>query len=315
MLARFGAEGSMSGFSGNTYVSFTNSDPNTTANPDTIYKDPGTTGAYFNVYDPTNEVFQYISISGADTTSVFTVSVTNGSLLLNGVSYTSYSNTVGNAATTLNQLVFVPDTTNPGRATVTLSVADSGTVVGTSESFYVQCFTAGTLIATPDGARVVESLRPGDLVLNAAGTPRAVKFLGHRTLDLTKSPEHAPVRFPAGSIADGVPSRDLRVSPDHAIAFDGVLIPARALIGDVAQQEQADSVVYYHIMVDGHDLVIAENTPCETLLDADDPVGFDNNDDAPITDVFLAPCLPRVTQGEAVEAARAQMRARALAAV
>ena len=59
-------------------------------------------------------------------------------------------------------------------------------------------------------------------------------------------------------------------------------------------------------------IVIANGAPCETLLDADDPVGFDNAADAPITDVFLAPCLPRVSQGEAVEAIRARIRARAL---
>ena len=295
----------MSGFANFSYVTFSNTDPNTTAGGG-VYKDPGNSGAYFNVYGPTNEVFQYISISSnADPNAQFTVTITGGSLSLAGtVLGTSYSNNVSNAAGTLNQLVFTPDPSVTSGAVVQISVANSGNIIGTTDTFYVYCFAQGTHIACPGGERLVEYLQAGDLVLNAAGESRAVRYVGRRTLNLRRTPQHAPVRIPAGCLGDGLPKRDLRVSPDHAIAFDGILVPASALLGTVIRQEAGESVVYYHIQLDAHELVLAEGTPCETLLDADDPLGFDNADEAVISDIFLSPCLPRLSQGPEVERIR-----------
>ena len=305
----------MSGFSGPlTYVTITNSDPNTTPNLTSIYENANT-GNYYNVSSPTSEIFQYISVSNASPQEQVTISVTSGTLTYPGslTGATSYTTLVGDLSANVSGLVFVPD---PGSTStkVTISVPSSGlpNVGGWTDTYYVYCFAEGTMIACPEGERPVESLLPGEMVLNAAGVARPVRFIGRRELSFAERSEHAPVRLPAGCLADGVPSRDLRVSPDHAIAIDGVLVTARALIGDAIKQEDVDSVVYYHIQLDGHDVVIADGAPCETLLDADDPVGFDNAADAPITDVFLAPCLPRVSQGETVEAIRARIRARAL---
>lgn len=307
----------MSDFSGLTYVTITNSDPNTTPDPSAIYEN-ASTGNYYNVSSSTGEIFQYISIANANPYAVVTVTVSAGSLWFLGSNQgTSFTTTV-NELSNLQQLVFNPNVgtpPGPSGAQVTISVPNPGNgVVGGSDVYYVFCFAEGTMIACPEGERAVESLLPGEMVLNAAGVARPVRFIGRRELSFAERSEHAPVRLPAGCLADGVPSRDLRVSPDHAIAIDGVLVTARALIGDVIKQENVDSVVYYHIQLDGHDVVIANGAPCETLLDADDPVGFDNAADAPITDVFLAPCMPRVSQGETVEAIRDRIRARALVA-
>ncbi len=295
----------MSGFADFSYVTVSNTDPNTIAT-DGIYKNPGDAGAYFNVYGPTNEVFAYIAISSnADPSTQFTVTITGGSLSLNGMALgTSYSNSVGTAASTLNQLVFTPDPSVTSGAVVQISVANSGNIIGTTDSFYVYCFAQGTHIACPGGERLVEYLQAGDLVLNAKGAPRVVRFVGRRSLNLRRTPQHAPVRIPAGCLGDGLPRRDLRVSPDHAIAFDGILVPANALLGTVIRQEAVESVVYYHIQLDAHELVLAEGTPCETLLDADDPRGFDNADEAVMSDIFLSPCLPRMRQGPEVERIR-----------
>ena len=305
-------------------VTIVNNDPNTTPSPTGGYEAAGP-GNYYNVSSPTNEIFQYISISNASQFTTVQVQISSGSLYLNGNfvggqfgnTNVPFSTSVGRVATTLNQLVYVPDPANPpgpAGVQVTISVADSGIsgVGAGSDTFTIFCFAAGTMIACPEGERAVETLQPGEMVLNAAGEACPVRFIGRRELSFAERSEHAPVRLPAGCLSDGVPSRDLRVSPDHAIAIDGVLVTARALLGDVIKQENVDSVVYYHIQLDGHDIVIANGAPCETLLDADDPVGFDNAADAPITDVFLAPCLPRVSQGEAVEVIRTRIRARAL---
>jgi hypothetical protein len=306
----------------NLPISIVNDDTNTVVGGGIYYDSTST--SYFNVTAPTNEVFKYIVVSGfaVSSSTSYTIQVTNGSLeTYNGSVYTpvgttvggvvDYTNTLGSTvpgSESLNSLWFVPVSGTVATVTITASAA-GGTY---QDLFYVECFAEGTRIACPEGERAVETLRPGEMVLTSAGVARPVSFIGRRTLDLTQDPINAPVRIPAGAIADGVPSRDLRVSPDHAVMMENVLIPARSLIGDAVVQERGESVTYYHIQLESHDIVLAENTPCETLLNTDDPSNFDNADEAVITDAFLAPCLPRVTQGQAVEAARNHIRARML---
>jgi hypothetical protein len=147
-------------------------------------------------------------------------------------------------------------------------------------------------------------------VLTANGEAKPVRFLGVRRVDLAATPEYSPICIPADALADGVPSRDLRVSPEHAIMAQGVLVPAISLIGGAIVQETLDEVSYYHIQLDEHDVVIANGAPCETLLDTDDHSSFDNAEEGFVSIAYLTPCLPRVTQGPVVDSIRAAIDAR-----
>ena len=71
--------------------------------------------------------------------------------------------------------------------------------------------------------------------------------------------------------------RNLRLSPDHAVFVDGVLIPVRYLInGRTIVQERVDQVTYYHVELPAHDVIIAEGLPCETYLDTGNRSAFAN---------------------------------------
>ncbi len=310
-----------------TPVSVTNNDPNKAPNGNAVYQSSSNQN-FFNVFSTTPDVFSYLTISNPySPTSLVTVSVAEGTISLTaaaGASYVTvisstqiqfqaqYASTVFNTTTPV-LLYTPPNGISLGISPDLVTVYVAGDSIGRdsfTDTYYIQCFVPGTMIAVPDGERAIETLAVGDMVLTAKGDAAPVRFIGHRALDLTSAPEHSPVLIPAGALADGIPSRDLRVSPDHAIAIDGVLVTARALLGGAIRQENVDQVMYYHIQLDGHEVIIADGTPCETLLDGHDPVGFDNANEAVITDVFLAPCLPRMSQGEAVEAIRAKIRAR-----
>ncbi|MFC0410609.1 Hint domain-containing protein, partial [Roseomonas elaeocarpi] len=131
------------------------------------------------------------------------------------------------------------------------------------------CYARGTRILTDRGEVPVEELREGDRVrvLLGDGGFRPVRWVGHRRVALRHHPmpERArPVRFRAGSLAEGVPHRDLVVSPDHALFLGGVLVHAETLInGATVVQEEVAEVEYFHVELDAHDVMVAEGAAAE----------------------------------------------------
>jgi hypothetical protein len=151
----------------------------------------------------------------------------------------------------------------------------------TAAQIDVFCFMAGTLIRTPDGEAAVETLKRGDLVLTADGASKPVRWVGRQTVSaIFGDPlRNWPIRVKAGALADNVPSRDLLLSPDHALLVGGVLIQASALVNgtSIVRESKVPSVfVYYHVELDDHSLILAENTPAETFIDNADRLNFDN---------------------------------------
>ena len=143
------------------------------------------------------------------------------------------------------------------------------------------CFMAGTMIRTPDGVVAVETLKRGDLVLTHDGRSVPVDWLGIQTVSLMFADRIRvlPVMVKAGAIADNVPSRDLLISPDHALLIDGALIQAGALVNGTSIVRVTDVpkvFTYYHVEVDDHSLILAENAPAETFVDNVDRLNFDN---------------------------------------
>ena len=151
------------------------------------------------------------------------------------------------------------------------------------------CFVLGTRIATAAGDVRVEEMAPGMQVLRAGGGEAEVVWVGHRRVDCTRHPrpdEVWPVRIVAGAFARGVPSRDLLLSPDHAVfakggSGGGVLIPVRHLVnGRTVRQERADSVTYFHVELAVHDVLLAEGLACESYLDTGNRGAFANGGEA-----------------------------------
>jgi hypothetical protein len=156
--------------------------------------------------------------------------------------------------------------------------ADAGGT-GTTVS-YVACFAAGTRIDTPGGPVPVETLRVGDTVNTACGAARRVVWLGHRGIDCRRHArprEVWPVRVMAGAFGARLPRRDLWLSPDHAVFVDDVLIPIRYLInGASVVQEAVGRVVYWHVELARHAVIVAEGLPCESYLDTGNRGAFGN---------------------------------------
>jgi exo-beta-1,3-glucanase (GH17 family) len=164
--------------------------------------------------------------------------------------------------------------------------ANSGTVYmsstfETAVTSLLSCFLRGTDIATPDGERAVETLRPDDFVLTASGEACPIVWIGSRSID-TRGHRHPakvwPVRVRAGAFAENCPHRDLYLSPDHAVFLEGVLVPVGCLIDGVGiQQQPMATVAYYHIELPQHDLLLANGLLTESYLDVADRSNFENS--------------------------------------
>ena len=189
------------------------------------------------------------------------------------------------------------------------------------------CFVSGTLIKTARGDTVVEALQIGEVVLTAMGAEREIKWIGHRTIDCRNHPrphETMPVRIGAHAFGDCRPSRDLFVSPGHSICVDvlgEVLIPAIALVnGSTIQQVDVETVTYWHVELESHDVILAENLPAESYLEMGNRSFFK---DADVVDLVASPdadpvllthadfCRPFVNSGPVLDAVTTQLRRRA----
>ncbi len=182
----------------------------------------------------------------------------------------------------------------------TLSLSDNGTIVDrlvlaepasfTSGSFLldsdhalgtditVECFLAGTAIATEHGPRPVESLRVGERVITLFGGTQEIRAVERRQygISATSSDRLRPVKIAAGALGRNLPVRDLYVSPDHALYLQGVLVPAQLLIDGLAitQPRIEGRTDYYHVEVDPHDVIFAEGAATESYLNIGKGSGY-----------------------------------------
>jgi hypothetical protein len=165
------------------------------------------------------------------------------------------------------------------------------------------CFLAGTHLLTPTGEVEVDGLSIGDLIATERGEARAIRWIGRIRVDRQGgAPWHAdamPVRVAKDAFGKDSPHRDLYLSRSHMVHLNGVLIPVGDLINGrtiVAVDVPGDQIVYYHVELETHDVLVAEGAPCESFLTtARKLVPFDNADEyyelfgAPAD---MAPCAP-----------------------
>ncbi len=199
------------------------------------------------------------------------------------------------------------------------SITD-GAVTITSD---LPCFLRGTRISTLRGDVAVEDLRIGDLLITAVGGAQPVKWIGTRAYITRLVHEHhrttvMPVRITAGALGEASPVRDLFVSPEHLICIDNVLVPAGKLLNGttITRCESFEVVQYFHVELPLHSVIYAEGAPAESFLDTGNRNMFSNVLDYLDLGCSLnappqGPCLPVVTEGEPLAAARARLTDRA----
>ena len=152
---------------------------------------------------------------------------------------------------------------------------------GTGGTDITLCFYSGTRLATPDGEIAVEHIRPGTLLRTAGGKSLPVRWLGRSEISTRfADPLRAlPVRIRAGALGNGLPHRDLLVSPDHAMFIENILIQAAALVNGtsiIRETNVPERFTYYHVELASHELLLAEGAKTESFVDNVDRMHFTN---------------------------------------
>lgn len=138
------------------------------------------------------------------------------------------------------------------------------------------------MIGTDTGEKAVEALRAGDRVRTMDHGLQEIRWIGDVEIpaaDLAANPKLLPVRIRAGSLGQDLPQRDLLVSRQHRILVNSnivqrmfgtsqILIPAISLVGidGIEIASDVDSIIYWHILFDRHEIIFAEETPTESLF-------------------------------------------------
>ena len=173
--------------------------------------------------------------------------------------------------------------TGPESGTIEFRDAE-GNVTGTTTYSEIEevviCFTPGTTIATRRGEIPVQQIKVGDLVVTRDNGMQPVRWVGRRNLgrdNLLRTPGFNPVRIKAGAFGEGVPQRDMMVSPNHRMLVASetaevmfsereVLVAAKHLVGlDGVDTVTPDKVSYIHMLFDNHEVVFADGTWAESF--------------------------------------------------
>ena len=137
-----------------------------------------------------------------------------------------------------------------------------------------QCLLLGTTVATANGDRKVEDLAIGDYLRTMFGGMRPIQWIGRFPMDRPDPSrpwpkDMRPVRIARSAFGPNIPRRDLYVSAGHGLFVDGVLAPAASLINGVTitlcDAREYETLEYFHVKLESHDVIYAEGAPVETL--------------------------------------------------
>ncbi len=171
------------------------------------------------------------------------------------------------------------------------------------------CFARGSQILTEHGPCPVERLKIGDKLVTRDGGLKPIRWIASsKVTDARRrgNSQLEPVAIAPGTFAPGIPSRTLRLSPQHRVLLEGayvdmliaepaVLASAKSLINGKNIYHCGDEIEdleYWHIALDQHEVIYAEGCPVETFHPGDIALGLvDDAQGAELEELF-----PSITQ-------------------
>lgn len=228
-----------------------------------------------NNYNPANSVIEF-----ADTATPVVSYKISHDLLGDGVTITALdanNNTVASTDVNLASGVVLTD----GTYSVSAPAGDQNplNITQSNGNLYIgACFLAGSMILSSEGDIAVEDIEIGDQVVtfdwkNNKNVMRLVIWVGKTHVNvrshLPDDEAGYPVRILKDAIADGVPYKDMLITAEHSLFFNGKFVPARMLVNgrSIFFDKSITSYDYYHIETQNHSVIMADGMLTESYLD------------------------------------------------
>ncbi|MEM9707181.1 MAG: Hint domain-containing protein [Pseudomonadota bacterium] len=161
----------------------------------------------------------------------------------------------------------------------------------------------GANLRTPCGARRIENVRVGDLIVTRDAGLQPVRVVFSRKVtatEITADPSLAPVRLAPRAVAPMMPSHDLLVAPRHRLLIPGwrlqgkdddqpSLVAAKTLVGahdSIHSARDIGDVTYFNVVFDEHVVFCANGLPVESFRPT--PAALDTIDRAVGDDITRA---------------------------
>jgi hypothetical protein len=157
--------------------------------------------------------------------------------------------------------------------TYTVESSDGQTDTGFVTLNSIPCFVRGSRILCEHGEIPVEHLRVGDLLMTRDDGLQPLRWVGNREVAGTGA--YAPIRILSGTFGD---HGELWLSPLHRVLIRDslaellfgereVLVAAKDLVNDRSvRRVEVESVDYFHLLFDRHQVVVSEGLPTESFL-------------------------------------------------
>ncbi len=164
------------------------------------------------------------------------------------------------------------------------------------------CFTPGTSIATPRGEHLVEELALGDQIITRENGIQQIRWIGRISLgakELAANPHLKPVLIQKGALGNGLPERDMLVSPNHRILVandrtalyfedEEALVAAKHLVNNLGvHRMDTMATSYVHFLFDRHEMVLSNGAWTESFQPEDQSLkGVGNSQRTEIFQLF-----------------------------
>ena len=161
----------------------------------------------------------------------------------------------------------------------------------TSPVIPVVCYAKGTLILTNNGFIPIEYIKVGDKV-GTKGQIYKNKLISKDNFKIERvkwvskfkvsnlNTKSRPICIQKNAFNKNCPFKDLYVSPCHSLLINGKMVLAKDMVNGttIYQDNECNSIEYYHLELQEHSAISVNGVLCESFLDVDNLKNvFENN--------------------------------------
>jgi len=197
-----------------------------------------------------------------------------------GGSTFGYIDVVEISGTVVGFMVDVPLTPGVANTIFTNANVTSSSTMGYSAYSQVPCFGPGTMIATSDGELPIEWLVPGDKILTRDHGAQPLRNLQRQAISpmrLKRNPELHPIEAQISLLTGCMHNETLALTQNHRVLMNcgpvdylfgqpEVICAAGHLFERPIMPQHTSGIKYFHLILDRHELVLANGYWCESLF-------------------------------------------------